>query len=121
MDIILLNFGCTAIVKNTILLFNSFPHSKPLRIPLLTPIIPYYRIVPLHPEIVNQMYIITIIAFFHFLCVVCVITVWSNITVSTFFNNILFDEKVNLVSASKSSKLYIQNSFQKRREKRHKH
>jgi len=45
-----------------------------------------------------------------------VITVWGSGTASIFFNNILFDGKVNLVGAFRRSKLEIPNSF-KRQEK----
>jgi len=51
---------------------------------------------------------------------VSVITVWDSETASIFFNNILFDEKVNLVGAFGRSKFKTPNSFQKRREKQNK-
>jgi len=46
--------------------------------------------------------------------------VWGSRTGLIFFNNILFDGKVNLVGAFGRSNFKIPNRFQKRREKQHK-
>jgi len=56
-----------------------------------------------------------IIVFFYFFILVSAITVWVSKTPSIFFNNIMFDETMNLVSAFERSKFNIPNSYQKHR------